>query len=868
MIPTQKTLSGPSGRSASRQRLLLSASAAALVAGTFFIYGPMTIYAGNLQDLWFPLSAIGPIQVAAALGSFAVLTTLGYFTPGRAGRAITALVFGVGLALYIEGTFMPMDYGILDGKPIAWSDYSGRILFDKILWALCIALPTALSIWKKGLFKKLTPATCTAILVAQIAGVAGDLPRVRDHATSDYLTEEGKYTLGKEENIVVIVLDGCDNRMFERSIGRSKDLAGAFKDFTYYGNAMSASNYTVTAIPSILTGLICDNSVPFGEYIRSAYRRCPLLETLRQKGYDSRLFTFPNLVPLNDPNLAAFIGNKNRLDFRKKLALTHLLCRLSLLRQAPVFLKDDLWLSYDAFERGTQRKPDFFSRGKGINADLAFRDRLERCGLTVLGGKAFRFYHLQGAHDPVNLGRDLSPVETAADGDLARMDQAEGSLRIVAGFLREMKNAGVYENSTVIIAGDHGIISDPTIAYYLAPVLLIKNKHADFSSMKRSSAPVINSDIAATIMELIRPENDCGGSITEIEEDAKRTRPYYFLNLFATARKGYIPDMIEFLNESPTAQPRDFKKTGNIFSGKGVKRSTYKDYRLGKTIVSGDVAFQLNPKTGDKKIYGEQAVSGKWAWDSGDVFKTSGTSSRLGFTLLETPREIPVTMIAASAHGKNLRQRLLIEVNGTRLDDAFVFDGGGFEIIKFTIPGKLIGEDRALTLGLLTPDARRIGDPFEKLICFEEALHIRSLVMGKAGAVQQILFGSRKAGNSDFYKGAGWHDNEEKHTWSADRAELFLPLDPGRDAVLDFQLLFPPQGQALVSFRINGHDLGLWSPEIRGDTQGDYHKSIRLPREFLAGDGMNKLVFTMPAPPPLAAESRTLGLPIMRISVK
>jgi hypothetical protein len=141
------------------------------------------------------------------------------------------------------------------------------------------------------------------------------------------------------------------------------------------------------------------------------------------------------------------------------------------------------------------------------------------------------------------------------------------------------------------------------------------------------------------------------------------------------------------------------------------------------------------------------------------------------------------------------------------------------------------------------------------------------MVMGKAKPVARILFGFQEKADSDAYKGAGWHANEEKHTWSAERAELFLPLDPARDAVLDFQLLFPPQGQALVSFTVNGHDLGLWGPGIRGDSRGDYHKTITLPRKHLAADGMNKLVLVMPAPPPSSADPRTLGLPVMSLSV-
>jgi hypothetical protein len=116
--------------------------------------------------------------------------------------------------------------------------------------------------------------------------------------------------------------------------------------------------------------------------------------------------------------------------------------------------------------------------------------------------------------------------------------------------------------------------------------------------------------------------------------------------------------------------------------------------------------------------------------------------------------------------------------------------------------------------------------------------------------------------------GRGWHGNEQRHTWSREKAELFLPLDPTRDAILDFRLVYPPPAQDRVNININGHDLGDWSEEIRGQAQWEYHKKLALPKSCLAKDGMNRLILTMPAPVSSAADPRLLGLPVMSISVK
>lgn len=853
-----------------REKITLSVAVSALLASTLFIFGPITMYAGNANELWFPLSVVLPMLLVVALGVFIFMAILAYCLPVRLSRYIIAMVFGLGIAFYIEGTFMPMDYGLLDGKVVEWSKYADRIFYDNIIWSLCITLPLMLLLFKSNLFKKLVPIACTILILMQGGGLIGVLPSMPGKTTSNYLTDEGKYTLGKKENIVVIVLDCFDHRMLERSIKNSKELGNSLKDFIHYENSMSPFNYTKPSIPSILTGIPYDNSIPFNEYINFAYEEYPLLKMLFNSGYDSRLFTYHNFTPMNNARINTYIANKKIIDDQMKKRLAFLLCQLALMRKVPLFLKDTIWLSYDSFEKVKSKAKAlrFSNYGEDINSDLAFYRQLKRNGLAIIAGKAFRFYHFQGAHDYINMDSDLNVVKDYENADLARLNQAEGSLKIAAEYLKEMKNAGVYENSTIIITGDHGLVSDPTMAYFLAPVLLIKNKNASFNSIKKSSAPVMNSDIAATIMEIIRPDNGFGGTpIHQIAGNSARIRKFYFLNGYASARKGYLQDMLEFTNENFTILPQDFKKTGNVFSDKGIKKNKYNYYPLGYPLKSEDITHDWNSNKGDKLFYGERAVIGGADLYSGDVFKTAGTCSTMGFTLSETGRDLPVTMVAASAFAKSNPQRLYIEVNGTKLPDKILFENNEFKMVKFVIPHGLIKKDKALTLSLLTPNARQVRNPFESLVYFKEALVIKLLVMGNANPPQQILFGAQEKNNSGFYKGKGWHENENKHTWSSEKAELFLPLHSAKDAVLDFRLIYP-HGQNYVKININGHDLGFWNEEISGNREWEYHKILMLPQQFLAKDGMNELVLSVSALPPSGAETRILGLPVMSITIK
>ena len=850
-------------------KITLSITTSALLVGTLFIFGPINMYAGNANELWFPLSAILPMLLVLALGLFSVLVVFGCFLPVRFSRYIIALVFGLGIAFYIEGTFIPMDYGILDGKAVEWIKYADRIFYDNIIWSLCLILPLLLLLIKSNLFKKLVPMVCIALILMQGAGLVGVLPRIsRNSGNSDYLTDEGKFTLGKEENIIVIILDCFDHRMFERSIGNSKALANSFNDFIHYENSMSTFSYTGPSIPSILTGIPYDNSIPFAEYVNSAYEKYPLLENLSNAGYDSRIFTFQNLTPISNNKVNTYIANKNKINNQMKRRLTYLMGQLTLMRQVPICLKENIWLAYDSFEKVKSKKIDYSNLGMEINTDLSFLNQLKQDGLTLIEGKAFRFYHFQGAHDQLNMDSNLNIVKDCKDGNLGRLDLAEGSLKIVAKFLQKIKNAGVYENSTIIITGDHSISTDPTMAYYLAPVMLIKYKNSNCNSIKKSSAPVTNKDIAATIMEIIQPNNNYGGvAISKIGENAKRIRKFYFYNGYASAKQDYLPNMIEFINENHTLFPQDFKKTGYILSADGIIKHKYKYYQLGKLIKSEDITNDWTSTKGDKVFYGERAVIGEGDWYSGDVFKTAGTYSTLGFTLSEAGQDLPVIMIIASVFEKDNPQRLFIEVNGSKLPDEFLFTNRKFERVTFNIPKELIKEDKILTLNLLTPDAKQIRNPFKVLYFFKEALEIKLLEIGRLNPAQKILFGSQEKNNSDLYKGKGWYDTGEKFTWSSEKAELFLPLDPTKDATLDFQLIYPIR-KDYIKININGLDLGDWSEAMRGDSKWEYHKNMFLPKQYLTKEGMNKLVLTMAAPNPSGADTRILGLPVMSITIK
>ena len=79
--------------------------------------------------------------------------------------------------------------------------------------------------------------------------------------------------------------------------------------------------------------------------------------------------------------------------------------------------------------------------------------------------------HLAGTHAPYTLDRAGRPAE----GESTYVDQGIGVLNIVAEYLRDLKDSGLYDEATIVVTADHGEwyladeITGPT-----APMLMVK----------------------------------------------------------------------------------------------------------------------------------------------------------------------------------------------------------------------------------------------------------------------------------------------------------------------------------------------------------------------------------------------------------
>ncbi|ADI00969.1 sulfatase [Syntrophothermus lipocalidus DSM 12680] len=845
-------------------RISISILPAALLVLTVFIYGPINLYAGNSKELWFPFSFIASKFILSGVGVFLLFSIICVSMPWEKGKWLVALVFGIAVALYIEGTYLPIEYINLNGAPTEWEKYYFQMIWDAVLWTACILVSVAAAGFREELFKKAVPLVCGLLIAVQVIAL---IPLLNDLGQEKrfVLTSEGKFTLSEKDNIIVLVLDCFDNRLFEMFTEENSQFKQAFSDFTYYRNTTSGFNYTAPSIPFILTGIPYDNSVPYSEYLRMSFRKVPLLKTLYEKGYDSGVYTFPQMIPLNDPLLAEYISNAKSITEEKELSMPMFqsMLKFTALRLFPMSLKKHFLIEYDEFDNPEQE----MKIGESTNRDVAFYKHLITQGFaTQERENAFRFYHFNGAHLPYTLDGELRPANL--EWPQAFFQQAKGCMKLTVTFLDQLKKAGVYDNSTIIIVGDHGVMEDLMMSHYLAPVMLIKTNNRHGEAMSISNAPVSNGDIAATVLDLIAPEvRDSGASIFDVRDNQKRNRYYYWYNGYQKTKSGYLPDLYEYINNGSCENHQDWVRTGRILTPEGVRSTEYKQYRLGTQLYSADITCLMERDKNKKTFYAFRGL-----YYVGDYAATSGDFAQLCFAIPVRNNDLPVyiTLSSAFPDDPDIIQRLRIEVNGKPLADEFYVSGAGIKHIKFTIPKGLLKKDGKLDLKLLLPHARYPEGYQKEVVYLKGALRIYSLTIGAIPPLKKgdvINFGA--GGNSTKYIGSGWHAPEPRHRWTSDRAELFLPLRPDKEARLKFRLVYP-HDENYVNLSVNGHPIGKWKGVCAGEEWG-YYKVMTIPKEVLSADGLQLITLEMPNAyrPSGTADrnARVLGLPVMSIEV-
>lgn len=119
-----------------------------------------------------------------------------------------------------------------------------------------------------------------------------------------------------------------------------------------------------------------------------------------------------------------------------------------------------------------------------------------------------------------------------SDGTGTYEDKAASAVKLTSMYLRMLKEAGVYDNSVIIIASDHGYSGENcTYIYRVNPILFIKGIGEHHDEMRTDSAPISFEDFQEAYQRLLDGKDS--SQVFDWKEGDRRDRRclmYYYLD--------------------------------------------------------------------------------------------------------------------------------------------------------------------------------------------------------------------------------------------------------------------------------------------------------------------------------------------------
>ena len=425
-----------------------------------------------------------------AFGFFVFWPLCLYFLFSKKIKSILALtaLFAVACAL-VNSFIFSIDYGnmsssiVFDSKPttpILPSLANLGVLVLAVTLVLILVRQKKLKFFKTGL------AILTFSLAAISAWNSAAIQKVYKTLPPAIQLNENEiapiYSLSKtKRNIVVLFLDRFTSSFFPEIIKETPELKNIYSGFTYYPNTISYGLHTIVGSPAMLGGYDYRpeqtngrKDIPLVDKINEGISTMPVLfnslgfETTFSNPIDAEASRdFINAYPyLKTPNTNGtyrkiwYSRNGNQMMPVKSRLIKRNFIWFSFFKISPVIARETIYKRNWWSSLNLQDTDNFLDSYTG----LAFLNELTD---TDSQKDTFTLIHNLLPHEPMyldapeyTLPKDSASakISTSAYGGMIDFYPAAASIHLVAKWLQHLKDEGVYDNTRIIIASDHGLL--------------------------------------------------------------------------------------------------------------------------------------------------------------------------------------------------------------------------------------------------------------------------------------------------------------------------------------------------------------------------------------------------------------------------
>ena len=509
------------GKSSIKGRIITSLLCGFAPAMVLILRPIISFYLNNEEEFWFRLSDVIP-DILLLFFVSALAAALVHFCLPDGKKASLRLWFATAAAAgtfcaFVQDHFLSSYLPALTGEEIDWSVYGGWNLASLGLWGGVFLLFLVLVIVRPRFMKSMVYGLMLLLLCMETAIGAVDAVSEKHTAsrTDSYFTQYGMYETSEAGNVVLLVSDTFEATYLNSILETTPEYRELLSDVTYYDNVSGISVYTFLSYPKILTGEDFPLGKTFADGVTWAFEHQTLVDRVYGKGWDIGYYTEFSPTPNMKGKIISYADEGLHPNRAARIRLTKLLLRGALFRIVPQMVKQRFAVTTLEFEYVKYVLEDV---APYMTNDGLYYDHLRESGLTRTEGRPrFNVTELFGVHEPCTLSADFTLLENAEELSMRerQLETGRAQLKLLRTYLDRLKDAGTYDQTTVIMIADHGREN----RFY--PICLVKEANRRDDGFRIDHTPLSLQDDYTDLIDALTSGETFSGFAAQYADTAR-----------------------------------------------------------------------------------------------------------------------------------------------------------------------------------------------------------------------------------------------------------------------------------------------------------------------------------------------------------
>lgn len=464
---------------------------------TYVIFAPSVLFLNNIDEFRMHYIYLLPSLIIVNVVLIGFLFWVGWIMPAKGLKIYYAFLFAITLGMYLQMNFLNPPFRSLDGAAIDWDRFSVWGYLSAGIWILVfvvtsvclIAFKNKMVIAMNYIASFLSIVQFVTLIVMVIMAEMGE-----DNYGSFAFSKKDQFSVGADKNIVVFVLDSLQVEAMEEYFEEQPEEKKEFENFTFFTNTVSGGAPTAEAMPVLLTGIEYDPMQPYADYCNEIWKQTTVYDELKDAGYDIRLFTNSATKGMPEGYIEGYERTGTAVVSNHKMFITKLYTLVNFF-VFPQQIKEEFYISSNEITDniGNYSKENESGESYYDLDDIRFYNELTDSELGIKYNKTFRLYHLEGAHGPYIINENMEE----SGGETSEQEQIKGVMKIVKLYMDKLKENGLYDDTTIIITGDHGRHEIGNLM--VNPAIFIKRANEEHL-LEYNTSPICFRNVVATIM--------------------------------------------------------------------------------------------------------------------------------------------------------------------------------------------------------------------------------------------------------------------------------------------------------------------------------------------------------------------------------